>query len=328
VSKLKKVLITGADGFIGSHLAEYFIRMGMSVRSTVLYNSFGSWGWLDNSDYTDDMEVIMGDIRDESFCSKATKDIDYVFNLAALIAIPYSYEAPSSYIQTNVMGTTNLLNSALKNNVERFFQTSTSEVYGTAIYSPIDEKHAKQPQSPYSASKIASDAIAESFYNSFNLPVTIVRPFNTYGPRQSARAFIPAMIIQALNEKIIKVGDLSPTRDLNFVEDTCRGFDFISKSDKTIGHTFNIGYGKDFSMKSILEMIINLTNSEAAIIEDKQRVRPKNSEVFKLLSDTTALSELTGYRPKYSLEEGIKKTIDWFKVESNIKKYKSKIYNV
>ena len=322
------VLVTGADGFIGSHLTELLLSKSYKVRALSQYNSFNSWGWLDGIIHPN-LEVLSGDIRDHHYCKHVTGDIDIIFHLAALIAIPYSYVAPSSYVETNVLGTLNLCQAALDNGVKRLIHTSTSEVYGTAIYVPIDEKHPKQPQSPYSASKIGADAIAMSFYNSFNLPVTIARPFNTYGPRQSARAIIPSIITQiasGVNE--IKVGDLTPTRDLNYVEDICKGFIALSECEATIGKEINICSNYEISMIKVFSLIKEIMNSDVEFICDEQRVRPKNSEVFRLWGDNSLINKLTGFKPSLSINEGLKNTCKWFSDPSNLKKYKGNIYNV
>ncbi|MDD3505501.1 MAG: NAD-dependent 4,6-dehydratase LegB [Sulfurimonas sp.] len=327
--KNKTVLITGADGFIGSHLVEMLVAQGAKVKALSLYNSFNYWGWLEDISCLDAIEVLNGDIRDPHYCKMITKDIDIVFHLAALIAIPYSYVAPSSYVDTNVTGTLNIIQACLENNVQRVIHTSTSEVYGTAQYVPIDELHPLQPQSPYSASKIGADSMAMSFYNAFNLPVTIVRPFNTYGPRQSARAVIPTIITQIANgAKEIKLGDVTPTRDFNYVEDTCRGFIALAKSDKTIGEIVNIGSNFEISVKDTLELIKDLMQSSVTFITEEQRIRPKNSEVQRLWCDNTKIKKLTGFEPHYSIEEGLTKTIEWFSRKENLLKYKSNIYNV
>lgn len=327
--KDKRVLITGADGFIGSHLTEMLVKKGAKVKALSQYNSFNYWGWLEDIHCLDQIEVLNGDIRDPHYCKHITKDIDIVFHLAALIAIPYSYVAPSSYVDTNVTGTLNIVQACLENNVQRVIHTSTSEVYGTAQYVPIDEKHPIQPQSPYSASKIGADNMAMSFYNAFNLPVTIVRPFNTYGPRQSARAVIPTIITQIANgEKSIKLGDVSPTRDFNYVEDTCRGFIELASCQEAIGETVNIGSNYEISVGDTLDLIKEIMNSDIEFITDEQRIRPEKSEVFRLWCDNTKIKSLTGFEPKYSIKDGLEKTIEWFKNKENLKKYKANIYNV
>ncbi|RPH30794.1 MAG: SDR family NAD(P)-dependent oxidoreductase [Bacteroidales bacterium] len=323
------VLITGADGFIGSHLVELLLKNGYSVKALSQYNSFNYWGWLEDIEQNSTLEVITGDIRDPFFCDDLTKDIDIVFHLAALIAIPYSYKAPQSYVETNINGTLNICNASLRSQVKRVLVTSTSEVYGTAQYVPIDEKHPKQPQSPYSASKIGADAIAMSFFNSFELPVTIVRPFNTYGPRQSARAIISSIISQIQSgSKSIKVGDLTPTRDFTFVKDICSGMLAIAKSDTAIGKEINISTNTEISIGETINLIKKITGSTAVTDLDEQRIRPQNSEVFKLMGDNSLIKSITGWAPKYSFEEGLKETIEWFKNSDNLKKYKSGIYNI
>ncbi|MCC8145753.1 MAG: NAD-dependent 4,6-dehydratase LegB [Bacteroidales bacterium] len=325
---MKNVLVTGADGFIGSHLTEMLLKEGYNVKALSYYNSFNYWGWLDDLQHPN-LEVITGDVRDPHFCKYITKDIDIIYHLAALIAIPYSYVAPDSYVDTNVKGTLNICQAAKENNVSRILVTSTSEVYGTAIYVPIDEKHPKQPQSPYSASKIGADMLALSFYNAFELPVTIVRPFNTYGPRQSARAIIPTIISQiASGMKEIKLGDLSPTRDFNYVKDTCKGFIELSKCDIAIGQEVNISSNYEISMRDTLKLIAKIMGSDVSFIEDTQRLRPKNSEVFRLWGDNSKIKSLIGFTPEYDLEKGLKETIEWFMNAENLKKYKTNIYNV
>ena len=324
-----KVLVTGADGFIGSHLTEALLKEGHQVKALAQYNSFNYWGWLEDIEPTDNLEVVTGDVRDPNYCREICKGIDIVFHLASLIAIPYSYVAPDSYVDTNVKGTLNICQAARDCGVKRILVTSTSEVYGTARYVPIDEKHPLQPQSPYSASKIGADAIAMSFYNSFKLPITIVRPFNTYGPRQSARAVIPTIISQiASGMKEIKLGDLSPTRDFNYVADTCRGFIELAKCDKAIGETVNIGSNFEISIKDTLDLIKDIMQSDVRFITDEQRIRPENSEVFRLWCDNTKIRELTGFEPKYSIREGLEKTVEWFTKPENLAKYKPGLYNV
>lgn len=325
----KRVLITGADGFIGSHLTEEILKAGAKVRALSFYNSFNNWGWLEDIPAHKNLEVVTGDVRDPHFCKVITKDIDIVFHLAALIAIPYSYVAPDSYIDTNVRGTLNMVQAAKENGVERFIHTSTSEVYGTALYVPIDEKHPKQPQSPYSASKIGADAIAMSFYHAFNFPVTIARPFNTYGPRQSARAIIPSIITQIIaGSKTIKIGDLTPTRDLNFVTDTCKGFIEISKADSTIGKEINISSNYEISMLDVLNKIKNILKSDVEFERAEERIRPSSSEVFRLWGDNSLIRGLSGFTPDFSIDKGLETTCEWFKNADNIKKYKHSIYNV
>lgn len=327
--KSKKILITGADGFIGSHLTEFLVKEKANITALSQYNSFNNWGWLEDVNCKKDIEIVCGDIRDSHFIKKITKNVDIIFHMAALIAIPYSYIAPDSYIETNIKGTMNICQSALENNVEKTIITSTSEVYGTAQYVPIDEKHPLQPQSPYSATKIGADSIAESFYRSFNLPVTIARPFNTYGPRQSARAVIPTIITQILSGKSqIKLGDLTPTRDFNYVKDTCKGFLQIAKSDKTIGETINIGSGTEISIGETIELIQKILNKQIDVITDNERLRPQNSEVKRLCCDNSKIKNLTGYTPDYTFEQGLKETISWLKIPQNLEKYKTEIYNV
>ncbi|MEG0814976.1 MAG: NAD-dependent 4,6-dehydratase LegB [Mucinivorans sp.] len=325
---MQKVLVTGADGFIGSHLTEMLLDQGYQVKALSYYNSFNYWGWLDGIKHPH-LEVVTGDVRDPHFCKHITQGIDIIFHLAALIAIPYSYVAPDSYVDTNVKGTLNICQAAKENNVKRVLVTSTSEVYGTARYVPIDEKHPKQPQSPYSATKIGADAMAMSFYNAFQLPVVIVRPFNTYGPRQSARAIIPTIIAQIANgKKEIMLGDLTPTRDFNFVKDTCRGFIELSRCDAAVGQEVNIASNFEISMRDTLTLIAKIMGSDVVFTEDAQRIRPKNSEVFRLWGDNSKIKELTGYEPQYDIERGLRETIEWFTNPENLVKYKADIYNV
>lgn len=324
-----KVLVTGADGFIGSHLTEMLLEQGYEVKALSYYNSFNYWGWLEDIPANKNLEVVSGDIRDPHFCKEITKDVNLIFHLAALIAIPFSYIAPDSYVDANVKGTLNICQAAKENGNIRVIHTSTSEVYGTAQYVPIDEKHPKQAQSPYSASKIGADAMAVSFYNAFDLPVTIARPFNTYGPRQSARAIIPTIISQIVNGiKVIKLGDLTPTRDFNFVKDTCQGFLALAENDSTIGKEVNIASNFEISMKDTLEMIKKIMKSEVQFITEEQRLRPGKSEVFRLWGDNTLIKELTGFTPVYNIEQGLTETCNWFVQPENIKKYKAMIYNV
>jgi NAD dependent epimerase/dehydratase len=326
---MKKVLVTGADGFIGSHLVEMLTGRGMAVRALAQYNSFNSWGWLEEIADKDKVEVVCGDIRDPQFCQTLCRDIETVYHLAALIAIPYSYQAPDSYVDTNIRGTLNICQAAKNNGVQRLIHTSTSEVYGTARYVPIDENHPLQPQSPYSASKIAADAMAMSFHHAFALPVTIARPFNTYGPRQSARAVIPTIIIQiADGGKQIRLGDISPTRDFNYVEDTCRGFIALAESSQTIGETVNIGSNFEVSIGDALNMIKTIMASDVEFITDKQRLRPENSEVQRLWCDNGKIARLTGFSPQVGLEAGLRRTVDWFTQPRQLRKYKADIYNV
>jgi len=325
----ERVLITGADGFIGSHLTELLVREGYQVKALAQYNSFNSWGWLEHVECKERIDVLTGDVRDPHYCKQITKDIDILFHLAALIAIPYSYSAPDSYIDTNVKGTLNICQAALENKVSRIIHTSTSEVYGSATYVPIDEKHPLQAQSPYSASKIGADAIAMSFFNAFGLPLTIVRPFNTYGPRQSARAVIPTIISQiASGIRKIELGDVTPTRDFNFVADTCRGFLELARCEKAIGEIVNIGSNSEISIGDTLNLICNLMECNVEWVIAKERLRPEKSEVTRLWCDNTKIRQLTGYEPQYSIRQGMQKTIDWFTSSNNLSNYKASIYNV
>ena len=328
IDKNKPVLVTGADGFIGSHLVELLLAKGFNVRALCQYNSFNYWGWLEDI-HNERLEVVCGDVRDPNFCREICNGVGTVFHLAALIAIPYSYVAPDSYVDTNIRGTLNMCQAARDMNVDRIIVTSTSEVYGTAQYVPIDEKHPRQPQSPYSATKIGADAIAKSFYNAFDLPLVIARPFNTYGPRQSARAIIPTIIGQiAKGERQIKVGDLTPTRDFNYVADTSRGFLALAEApDDVLGRDINIATGTEVSMKTTLETIAALMNADVEYITDPQRLRPSKSEVFRLCGDNTLITTLTDWRPKWDLERGLRATIDWFSKPENLAKYKTDIYN-
>jgi NAD dependent epimerase/dehydratase len=325
----KRVLVTGADGFIGSHLAEMLVAEGARVRALAQYNSFNSWGWLEDTRCLDRIEVVTGDIRDPHCARALLADIDIVFHLAALIAIPYSYVAPDSYVATNVTGTLNLLQAARAAGVQHFLHTSTSEVYGTARYVPIDEAHPLQAQSPYSATKIGADALAYSFFAAFGLPVTIVRPFNTYGPRQSARAVIPTVITQILaGRREINLGSLSPTRDFNYVEDTCRGMLALAGCPAAIGETVNIGSGSEISIGETAALIQELLGTGATIVTDEVRVRPPGSEVERLCCDNSKIIALTGFRPQVALKEGLRRTIDWLRRPDNLARYKAEIYNV
>lgn len=327
----KKCLVTGADGFIGSHLVEALIARGASVRAFVYYNSFNSWGWLDtlSPELLRQIEVIAGDIRDYQGVETAMKGCDLVFHLAALIAIPYSYISPESYVDTNIKGTLNILQSARKLCTQKTIITSTSEVYGTARYVPIDEQHPHQGQSPYSATKIAADRLAESFFRSFELPVVIFRPFNTYGPRQSARAFIPTIITQLLEgREAVRLGNLTPTRDLNYVKDTAAGFIAAMESDCTLGEEINLASGVEYSVGEIANKLISLINPEASIVADDARLRPEQSEVERLLGCNKKIHSLTNWKYHYSLDQGLQETIDWFKSPENYLKYKTDIYNV
>lgn len=326
---MKKVLVTGADGFIGSHLTELLLEKGYRVKAFTFYNSFGTWGWLDTlpKEKLDEIEIFAGDIRDPNGVREAVKGIDWVFHLAALIAIPFSYHSPDSYVDTNIKGTLNVLQAARDLETEKVMVTSTSEVYGTAQYVPIDEKHPFQGQSPYSATKIGADRLAESFYRSFNLPVATVRPFNTYGPRQSARAVIPTIISQLLaGKEEIRLGSLTPTRDFNYVKDTAAGFLAVAESDRTVGQEINIATGQEISIGELAETIIGQINPKARIICDEQRLRPEKSEVNRLLGSNAKLKELTNWEQRYTFEEGIAETTRWMR--ENLGRYKADIYNL
>jgi NAD dependent epimerase/dehydratase len=326
-----KVLVTGADGFIGSHLVEALMAEGASVRAFTYYNSFNSWGWLDSfpKEALSQIEIFPGDIRDPNGVRKAVESVDVIFHLAALIAIPFSYHSPDSYVDTNIKGTLNILQAARDMGTERILVTSTSEVYGTAKYVPIDEKHPFQGQSPYSATKIGADRIAESFYRSFGLPVTIVRPFNTYGPRQSARAVIPTIITQLLSGRDkIKLGSLAPTRDLVFVKDTAQGFVQIAASEKTIGEEINIATQKEISIGDLARELIALIRPSATIETDEDRLRPSKSEVERLLGSNEKITALTDWRSRYDLKKGLSETIAWFSLPENLARYKADIYNL
>ena len=327
----RNILITGADGFIGSHLTEYLVSTGHHIRAFVYYNSFNSYGWLDSlpNNVKRKINFFSGDIRDPNGVREAMKGVDIVFHLAALIAIPFSYHSPDSYIDTNVKGTLNIIQAARENKVSRVLVTSTSEVYGTAQFVPITELHPKQSQSPYSASKIGADAIADSFYRSFDLPLTIVRPFNTFGPRQSARAVIPTIISQLLNgNEKIKLGDITPTRDLVFVKDTVNGFLKIAECDKLIGHEVNIATQKEISVGDLAQLLISQINPSAKIVSDSIRLRPEKSEVFRLVGSNEKLKLFTDWEQQYSLEEGLSETVKWFSNKENLQLFKSDIYNV
>ena len=328
---MTKILVTGADGFIGSHLVEELLKQGNQIKAFCYYNSFNSWGWLDSlpKHILNQIEIFTGDVRDPNGVRTAMKGCDKVYHLAALIAIPYSYHSPDSYVDTNVKGTLNILQAAKDFGLERVLVTSTSEVYGTAQYIPINETHPRQPQSPYSASKIGADCMAESFYRSFDLPVTIVRPFNTYGPRQSARAIIPTIITQLVNGfKEIKLGDLSPTRDFLYVKDTARGFIEIANSTKLIGQDCNIATNSEISMQELVDTLIEIINPNARIVQDPGRIRPNKSEVFRLYGDNSKIIEHTNWKPNYTLKTGLEETIKWFSEKDNLKHYKAGIYNV
>lgn len=329
--KKKKVLVTGSDGFIGSHLVEALWKLGADVRAFVYYNSFNNWGWLEAAppECLKNLDVFPGDIRDPNGVYEAMKGCDVVFHLAALIAIPFSYHSPDSYVDTNIKGTLNILQAARKHGTQHVLVTSTSEVYGTAQYAPIDEKHPFQGQSPYSATKIGADRIAESFFRSFDTPVTIVRPFNTYGPRQSARAAIPTIITQLLNGQTeIRLGSLSPTRDFNYVQDTVDGFIAIGQTDAAIGKEINIASGEEHSIGELAEILINELNPKARIVTDEQRVRPDASEVFRLIGDNSLIKSLTKWKPCYTFKEGLAETVRWFKDPGNLASYKAGVYNL
>jgi NAD dependent epimerase/dehydratase len=324
-----RVLVTGADGFIGSHLVELLDAAGATVTALSQYNSFNFWGWLEGLPCLDRIQVVSGDVRDPHFCAAITKDIDIVFHLAALIAIPYSYKAPDSYVDTNVRGTVNICQAAMTNGVSKVLHTSTSEVYGTARYVPIDEQHPLTPQSPYSASKIAADSMALSFHYAFGLPVTVVRPFNTYGPRQSARAVIPTVISQiASGKREIDLGDLTTTRDFTFVEDTCRGFMAAATMEGGAGEVFHIGNNSEITIGDLFSTIADLMGSDARAVTREDRLRPSTSEVFRLWCENSKLKERAGFTPQVSLREGLARTIEWFRNEENLKRYKVGIYNV
>ena len=329
-----KILVTGADGFIGSHVVETLVKGGHDVRAFVLYNSFNSWGWLDESDKAirDSIDIFAGDIRDPHGVDKAVEEQEVILNLAALIAIPYSYHSPDTYIDTNIKGTLNILQAARRHGVKRVVQTSTSEVYGTAQYIPIDEAHPLHPQSPYAATKVGADQLALSFHASFDVPVGILRPFNTYGPRQSARAVIPTIISQLANKSKVKLGSLSPTRDFSFVQDTANGFLAAAQSDAIVGQTINLGSGFEISIKETAETIARLMNKKLELVDDEQRVRPENSEVERLHASIEKAKTLLGWQPELKglagFETGLKKTIEWFSNPKNLSRYKADRYNL
>lgn len=324
--KGKKVLVTGAGGFIGSHLTERLVQLGAKTRAFVHYNSMGSAGWLDHSALRSELEIVAGDISDRDSVQKAAEGMDVVFHLAALIGIPYSYHAPASYVRTNIQGTLNVLQAALAANVECMVHTSTSEVYGTAQYVPIDEKHPLQGQSPYSATKIGADKLAEAFYRSFGLPAVTIRPFNTYGPRQSARAVIPAIIIQCLNGEKVRLGNIHPTRDLNYIADVVNGFLLAVERPKAIGQTINLGSGREISIGDLAKLIIHLVGRPIDIESEEKRVRPDKSEVERLVADSTLARLLLRWEPTVSLEEGLKRTIEW--IRKHIERYRPDEYTV
>lgn len=327
--KGKKVLVTGAEGFIGSHLTERLVELGADVTALVQYNSFNNWGWIDTFDKNvlDSIKVETGDIRELDGMNRIIKGQEVVFHLAALIAIPYSYLSPMAYVRTNVEGTVNVLEACRNHDVQKIIHTSTSETYGTALYVPIDEKHPMQGQSPYSASKIGADKMAESFYKSFNMPIATIRPFNTYGPRQSARAVIPTIISQILaGKEEIKLGSLTPTRDFNYVKDTAEAFIKIAESDKTIGEVINAGSNYEITIGDTVKKIIDIIGKDVKIICDEERIRPEKSEVNRLWADNTKIKELTGWAPNYSIDQGLAETVEWIK--NNLQHYKTDIYNV
>jgi len=324
--KNKSILVTGAGGFVGSHLVERLVSLGARTRALVHYNSAGSWGWLDQSPVKDDVEVVQGDIRDQDSTQRAIEGVDVVFHLAALIAIPYSYHAPLSYVRTNVEGTLNVLQSAIRNDVGLVIHTSTSEVYGTARSIPISESHSLQGQSPYSATKIGADKIAESFHLSFGLPVVTVRPFNTYGPRQSARAVIPTIVTQALADEPIRLGNLEPTRDFNYVADTVAGFIKAAESPKAVGEVINLGTGREISIAELAATILKTLRKDLPIITESERVRPEKSEVDRLCADASKARELLGWEPKYTLAEGLSHTIEW--IRENNERYRRGVYTI
>ncbi len=331
---MKNILVTGSEGFIGSHLVELLVKKEYNVKAFVFYNSFNNYGWLENIDkkILSNLEVITGDIRDYSLVEQACKKVDCVINLAALIGIPYSYKSPDSYIKTNTMGAMNIFEAAKKNNIHKIIHTSTSEVYGTPKKVPIKENFLINAQSPYAASKIAADQIAISFYKSFNLPVTVLRPFNTYGPRQSARAVIPTIITQILKSKKLKLGNLDPTREFNYIDDTISAFELAIKNKKCVGEIINIGNGYDISIRKLVQITSKLLNKKNKIQIDEKRIRVKNSEVMKLKSSNTKAKKLLNWKPKYSgiggLKKGLQKTINWFSNEDNLKYYKFEKYNI
>jgi NAD dependent epimerase/dehydratase len=329
--KGKKILVTGADGFIGSHLVEALLESGCDVRAFVFYNSFNSWGWLDTlgPDKLKTLDVFAGDIRDPNGVAQAVDGCDVIFHLAALIAIPFSYHSPDSYVDTNIKGTLNVLQAARRSGAERVLVTSTSEVYGTALYVPIDEKHPMQGQSPYSATKIGADRLAESFFRSFDTPIVIVRPFNTYGPRQSARAVIPTVITQLLSGRTeLHLGVLTPTRDFNYVKDTAQGFIALAESDAVVGQEINIATGVEHSIQDVANILIAELNPGAKIVTDEQRIRPDASEVYRLLGDNSKVTSLTSWRPTHDLAKGLGATIEWFKRPDNLARYKAWLYNL
>lgn len=325
----KQVLVTGADGFIGSHLVELLVRKGAQVTALSFYNSFNNWGWLESLPCLDRIRVVTGDIRDPHFCLELLREIDVVFHLAALIAIPYSYRAPANFVETNVVGTLNICQAALASGVKRMVHISTSEVYGTARYVPIDESHPIQTQSPYSATKAGADAIVNSFYCSFGLPAVTARPFNTYGPRQSARAVIPTIISQlAAGCQEVMLGDTETTRDFTFVQDTCRGMVALAEAEGGLGDVFNIGSNFEISIRELFHTIAELMDSKSRIHGDETRKRPERSEVMRLWCDNSKLKAATGFQPQATLRDGLSQTIEWFRRPENLKQYKTELYNV
>ncbi|MGC8881677.1 MAG: GDP-mannose 4,6-dehydratase [Bryobacteraceae bacterium] len=325
----KRVVVTGADGFIGSHLVEQLVAAGAEVTALALYNSFNHWGWLEDVSCLGAVKVVTGDIRDPHLCGELLEGAEVVFHLAALIPIPYSYRAPASYVETNVQGTLNLCQAARRQRLERFVHTSTSEVYGTARFVPIDESHPLCGQSPYAASKIGADAIALSFYYSYGLPVAVARPFNTFGPRQSARAVIPTIITQiAAGRSRVRLGDATTTRDFTFVEDTCRGLMAVAGAENGCGEVFNIGTGREISIAELHQLIARLMGREAGLEQDPERMRPEKSEVRRLLCNAAKLNKATGWAPSHTLEQGLERTIAWFSDPANLRRYKPEIYNV
>lgn len=333
--KNKKILITGSDGFIGSHLTEALVRMGCNVRAVVYYNSFNSWGWLDESpeEIKKELNVFAGDVRDPHGMKNAMQGCDVVFHLAALIAIPYSYHSPDTYVDTNIKGTLNILQAARELGIEKVIHTSTSEVYGTARYVPIDEEHPLQGQSPYSATKIGADQIALSFYRSFDTPVSIIRPFNTYGPRQSARAVIPTIITQiAAGQRELRLGSLHPTRDFSYINDTVKGFIAVAESENSLGEVINIGSNYEVSIADLVQTITAIMKADIQINTDDNRIRPEKSEVERLWADNKKAAHLTGWQPEYAgmegLKRGLQETIDWFSDPNNLKRYKTGVYNI
>lgn len=320
------VLVTGAGGFIGSHLAERLVELGARTRALVEYNSDNSWGWIDESSLKHEIAVELGDIRDPESMRQAFENVDIVFHLAALIAIPYSYQAPQSYVSTNISGTLNVLQEANSGGADLVIHTSTSEVYGSARYVPIDEDHPVQSQSPYSASKTGADEIAKAFHLSFGLPVAIIRPFNTFGPRQSSRAVIPTIITQALTEDSVQLGSLTPSRDFNYVADTVEGFIRIAECPAAVGQVVNVGSGREISIGDLASTILSLTGSNVPVEEDARRIRPKNSEVDRLCADTTKAKELFGWSPDYSLKDGLSETIEW--IRKNSDRFKTDVYSI